>query len=79
MTKKDKLINKIRNNPTNVRFETIQTILLDLGFKERQPKGGSSHYTYTLDNFIITVPRHKPVNKAYVKLVISVIDELTVK
>ena len=34
MTKKDKLIDKIRNNPTNVRFETIQTILIDLGFKE---------------------------------------------
>ena len=76
MTKKDKLIDKIRNNPTNVRFETIQTILLDLGFKERQPKNGSSHYTYTLNHYILTVPKHKPVNKVYVKLVISVIDEL---
>ncbi len=59
MTKKDKLIDKIRNNPTNIRFETIQTILLD-------------HY-------ILTVPKQKPVSVVYVKLVVSVIDELTTR
>lgn len=76
MSKKGKLIDKIRNNPTDVRFETIQTILLELGFKERQPKGGSSHFTYTLSDIILTVPKHRPVNKVYVKQVIKAIDEI---
>ncbi len=45
MSKRDKLLKKLRNNPQNVKFETIQKLLLSFGFKERQPKGGSSHYT----------------------------------
>ncbi len=79
MTKRDKLVESLRTNPTNVRFEVIQSILLDFGFKERQPKGGSSHYTYTLNAYILTVPKHKPFNKVYVKRVISIIDELSIK
>lgn len=76
MTKHEKLIRKIRNNPTDVNFETLQKLLLEYGFKERQPKGGSSHYTYTRGDTIITVPRHKPVNKIYVKQVIKLIDDI---
>jgi hypothetical protein len=46
LSKKDKRLQAIRNNPKNVRFETIQGILLTYGFTETKPKGGSSHYTY---------------------------------
>lgn len=76
MSKREKLLKKLRNNPKNIKFETIQKLLLSFGFKERQPKGGSSHYTYTLDSIIITVPKHKPVNSIYVKKVIKIIDSL---
>ncbi len=76
MSKREKLLKKIRNNPTNVKFETLQKLLLDYGFEERKPRGGSSHYTYTLKNYILTVPKHKPVNKAYVKQFIKIIDEI---
>ena len=76
MSKRDKLLNKIRNNPPNVKFETLQTILLHCGFSERKPKGGSSHYTYILGDLIITIPKHKPVNKIYVKQFLKLIDNL---
>ena len=76
MSKKDKLLLKLRNNPTNVKFETLRTILLSYGFSERQPRGGSSHYTYTLDEFIITVPKKKPLKAIYVKNVLRIIDEI---
>ena len=48
MSKQDKLLQKIRNNPTNVKFETIQKIMLTYGFTETTPSGGSSHYRQPL-------------------------------
>lgn len=76
MSKKEKLLQSIRNNPSSVKFETLQNLLLYYGFKERQPKGGSSHYSYILDKLILTVPKHKPVNKIYVKQFLKLIDEI---
>lgn len=46
MTKKAKLIEWVRNNPKDARFTEVQKLLKDAGFRERQPKGGSSHYIY---------------------------------
>ncbi len=47
MGKKEKLLQKLKNNPANVKFETLQSLLLHYGFNERTPCGGSSHFTYT--------------------------------
>ena len=46
MTEKDKDIIKIKNNPKNIRFEFLDTVLKKAGFKARKPGSGSSHYTY---------------------------------
>jgi len=42
--KKEKIFDRIRNNPKAVRFEELKKVLTDVGLAERQPKGGSSHY-----------------------------------
>lgn len=76
MSNRDKLVDKLKTNPNDVRFETLQSLLLYFGFIERQPKGGSSHFTYTYKNYIITIPKHKPVNKIYVKKVLEILTEL---
>ena len=46
MTKKAKLLERIRNNPKDAKFSEVQQLLKDVGFSERHPKGGSSHYIY---------------------------------
>jgi hypothetical protein len=75
MTKKDKLLAKIRQNPKHVRFDDLEKILLALGFDRRQP--GSSHVTFTLGKHIITIPLKKPfVKPHYVHLVIDFLDSL---
>ena len=76
MSKREKMIQKIRNNPSNVRFELIQELLLYFGFIERQPSSGSSHYTYVYGEQIITIPKHKPVKKIYIKRVLAILEEL---
>ena len=76
MSKRDKLLQNIRNNPKNVKFEIIQKIMLGYDFTETQPSGGSSHYTYHNGIYRITIPKDIPVNKIYVKKAIEIIDKL---
>ena len=76
MSKKDKQLNAIRNNPKNVRFDTIRNILLNYGFSETSPASGSSHYTYHRGIYRITLPKDYPVNQIYIKQTIKIIDEI---
>ncbi|MEG6566499.1 type II toxin-antitoxin system HicA family toxin [Thermoanaerobacterium saccharolyticum] len=77
MSKKEKLIEKIKNNPKTVRFEEIDKILLDIGFVRTQPSKGSSHYTYHFENLTITIPYKRPYIKVvYVKQIIKLLDIL---
>ena len=74
MSKKEKLIESIKNNPTNVRFEDLKKILEELGY--RAINRGGSHYVFTKDNCSsLTIPCKKPVKVIYVKQVIQIIQE----
>ena len=44
MTRREKELERIRNNPTNVRFEDLDRLLRSYGFESRSPRG--SHYFY---------------------------------
>ena len=76
MSKRDKRLEAIRNNPKNVKFETIRRILLNHGFTETVPSGGSSHYTYHKGIYRITIVKDKPINSIYIKQAIKIIDVL---
>ena len=77
MSKYQKLLERIRNNPANVRFEDLDRVLTGHGFIRRQPRSGSSHYTYRKSNvpMILTIPIHRPIKEIYVKQVLRAIDE----
>lgn len=75
MSRRDKLRQKLRRTPRNIRFQEIESVLLDLDFAMRQR--GTSHATFTRGVHRITVPRRKPfVKPVYVKLVLEILDEL---
>lgn len=60
-----------------MRFEDLNKILLDAGFRVTQPKGGSSHYTYHYNERTLAAPRKKPYGKViYVKLALAILEEL---
>ena len=75
MTKRDKLIERMRRNPRSIRFDEIETLLLSLGFIKRQT--GSSHAVYTMGSHQVVVPFRKPtVKPVYVHLVLALLDEI---
>ena len=76
MSKKDKELQSMRNNTKNVRFKTLQSVLLNYKFTETAPGGGSSHYTYHRGIYRITVPKDHPVGRIYVKKALEIIDKI---
>ena len=64
MSKWEKNLAKIRQNPKHVRFEELEAVLLRLGFSKRQD--GTSHATFTFPGVpLLTVP--KPHGSPFVK------------
>ena len=48
----------------------------EYGYEIKQPKGGSSHYSFVKSGCNrIVIPRHKPIKKVYVKMIKKVIEE----
>jgi predicted RNA binding protein YcfA (HicA-like mRNA interferase family) len=76
MSRRDKQIERMRENPRNVRFDDIDAILRSLGFDSRQ-KG--SHVVYTNGEYRITVPVNRPfIKPVYVKQLLRLLDEMDI-
>ena len=76
LARRDKLIEAMRNNPQDVRFEDINNVLSYYGFVSRI-KG--SHYTYShqdLPGVQICIPKARPVKAIYVKEALKWIDTI---
>ena len=76
MSKLEKLLQRIKNNPKTVRFEEIEKILLRNDFNESQSGGGSSHYIFKKGDTSVTIPRHgKFVKEIYIEQAIAALEE----
>ena len=78
MTKRDKQYQRIVNNPKDISFEELDSLLLSNGFKRHQPSGGSSHFIYRHQESHdkLTIPYKRPVKAIYVKQALAIIESL---
>jgi len=75
MSQLEKLLEKIKNNPRQVRFAELDKILIRAGFTRRQPSGGSSHYIYSKGPDQLVVPYAQPhINARYVERVLKLLE-----
>ncbi|MBR0171887.1 MAG: type II toxin-antitoxin system HicA family toxin [Lachnospiraceae bacterium] len=66
----DKLLNRINNLDTDLRFAEIARVLQLYGYQMNQPRSGSSHYTFRKSGRMpVTIPKHEPIKKVYVRMV----------
>ena len=74
MTKINKFLSKLRNNPRDWQIETLKEIAKRYNIEWRQP--GTSHVTFRHPNGTkLTVPAHRPIKPIYIKKFIRLIDE----
>ena len=75
MSRLKKLLEKIKNNPRQVRFTELDKILESSGFSKRQPRGGSSHYIYVKGQTRVVIPYHQPhIKTVYVERIIKILE-----
>lgn len=73
MTKHEKRLAKMKNNPKGVRPEELEALLLGFGFEKRHGKGDHRYYVKT--GHIVGLDfGHSPVKPVYVKLAIEALE-----
>src|ERR1044072_3603850 len=69
-----KLLERLKNNPTNVTFDDIRTLLLREGFTLDRVTG--SHHIFKKSGTIFVIPVHSNrVKSVYVKRVIEIVEQ----
>ena len=76
MSQWEKLLERLNNLSSDLRFEELKRILEHYEYKMPSPKGGSSHFTFRKKGqAIITIPMHKPIKRVYIKLIRDVVQK----
>lgn len=74
MTQREKLLSRIRNNPSNVTFDDLTAALKGLGFPLVRTTG--SHHFYPVGRRTVPIPRHGALVKSYVvRQALDALDE----
>ena len=77
MSKWDKLITRICNLSKDLRFDELRKVLESYGYEMNAPRSGSSHYTFRKQGCTpITIPKHEPIKKVYVEMVMCLRSSL---
>ena len=75
MSSWDKLLSSILSMNKDLRFDELRRVLEEYGYTARQPRSGSSHYTFRKPGCMpITIPKDKPIKKIYVEKVKEVVE-----
>ena len=74
MSKKQKLYQRLKDKPKNLRFAELEKIILDCGYVLDHTSG--SHAIYTKPNSItLTIPRKTPVKSYLIYQVLNAIED----
>ena len=76
MSKADKILEKMRNNPLDWRIDSVKTVARAHGIEWRQP--GTAHITFRHRNGAkLTVPDRRPIKPVYIKKFVKLVTEGT--
>jgi predicted RNA binding protein YcfA (HicA-like mRNA interferase family) len=75
LSRREKRLQKIRQNPKNVAFDDLHQLLQDYGFELRRVTGSHHIFEYTLgeERLKFIVPFGRPVKSYYIKEAIRII------
>jgi predicted RNA binding protein YcfA (HicA-like mRNA interferase family) len=78
MSKRQKRLQKLRQNQKNVTFDALQQVLLDYGFYLERTSG--SHHIFEVtqagETFTLSIPVHGMIKPVYVRQALQIIARL---
>jgi predicted RNA binding protein YcfA (HicA-like mRNA interferase family) len=76
MSKIDKLIEKLRNNPRDTSIGLIKKVLDKYRIEYIWGKGDHLNVKHPKIDYILTIPAHKPIKPIYIIKLLKMIDEI---
>lgn len=78
MSKREKRLQRIRQNPRNVAFRDLQAVLEDYGFVLDRTSGSHHSFIGIIQGVqvMLTVPLAHPLKAVYVKMALDLIDQI---
>ncbi len=79
MARRDKRLQKLRQNPKNVSLDDLRQVLEDYGFWLDRIVGSHHVFRAEIDQRVwkLTIPFNKPIKIIYVKQALAAIDEIS--
>ncbi|MFZ4816556.1 MAG: type II toxin-antitoxin system HicA family toxin [Phototrophicaceae bacterium] len=76
MTKREKRLQKLRQNPKDVSFDDLRSVLEDFGFEWVRSSGSHHSFNIVIDGEprLFVVPYRRPVKPTYVNEALRLID-----
>jgi len=75
MSRRRKLYEQIKNNPSNVKYTDFKNLLEACGYMLR-PGGGGSHRWFSKPGCPpIHFPEHRPVKEIYIRKALPILEE----
>ena len=76
MSKIDKLVEKLRNNPRDTNITMLRKVLDKYELEYIWGKGDHLNIKHPLVDYILTIPAHKPIKPIYIIMLLKMIDEV---
>lgn len=76
MSKGDKLLRGMRNNPRDWRLDDVLTIAGRFGIEVRNPRGSHVVLCHGAVTDILSIPARKPVKPVYIRKLVEMIDRI---
>ncbi len=76
MSKSEKIIQKMRENPRDWRLSSLETIAKRLNIQVR--KSGGSHAVFMHENssIVVTIPSKRPIKPIYISQFLALINDI---
>ena len=76
MSKADKFLEKMRNNPRDWNLENVITACNQNGLDIRAGKGSHHVVSHEKLPMMVTIPAHRPIKPIYIKKLVELIDKV---
>ncbi len=78
MSQREKLRQKIKQNPKNVLFQDLEKLLSFYGFELKRKRGSHRSFVGMVEGkkTLLVVPYQKPLKEVYVKKALDVIEKI---
>jgi predicted RNA binding protein YcfA (HicA-like mRNA interferase family) len=76
MTKLDKLLERMRDNPRDWRIEDLESLGRRHGITVRRPPGSHVVFQHPDSALTVTVPAGRPIKPVYIRKFLELVDQM---